>query len=352
MKKISLSSMVLAIFFLLFACSNEEEQNANERMEQPQQEEMDTDEVEEDIVAEEEEIVEVVEEDQEERTVGNYSGNIMNGGTISLAEETVYFANLFDDYRLYELQLSSGEVTKLGDVEVSDIHAIEDSLYYIKRENGHPVGIEHYSLQTKETEEIYSGYVEMLHYEDGMLWFVGIIMEGPTVVYQLDIETGMTVETDFVEVAFTLNQGQVVIQQEIAAFIEDIENGTREKLVEGVRHPLILDGYHLYYPTNDGLYVYDLEKEESTQLVDEVVDYYNAKNGHVFYSLAVEAEAARSLYYVKADGTEQNDLEVILYDLHMFDDFLIGSFSRQGGGGYYKVDFETGEISEVYSPMN
>lgn len=352
MKKISLSSMVLALLFLLFACSNETEQSEIEDKEQSQQEEVDTDEVEEGVVVEEEEIVEEVEEDKEGRTMGNYTGNIMNGGTISLTEETVYFANLFDDYRLYELQLSSGEATKLGDVEVSDIHIIEDSLYYIKRENGHPVGIEHYSLQTKETEEIYSGYVEMLHLEDGILWFVGIIMEGPTVVYQLDIETGMTVETDFIEVAFTLDHGQVVIQQEIAAFIEDVENGTSEKLVEGVRHPLILDGNHLYYLTNDGLYVYNLETEESTQLVDEVVDYYNAKNGHVFYSLMVEAEAARSLYYVSADGTVQKDLEAVLYELHMFDDFLIGSFSRQGGGGYYKVDFETGEISEVYSPMN
>ncbi|MBQ3027479.1 MAG: DUF5050 domain-containing protein, partial [Lachnospiraceae bacterium] len=63
---------------------------------------------------------------------GNTAGNLYNHGLFAEDDSYIYFANLADNFRLYRMDHSLENVTKLCDdsVEYINVNAASDYLYY------------------------------------------------------------------------------------------------------------------------------------------------------------------------------------------------------------------------------
>lgn len=62
--------------------------------------------------------------------VGNTSGNIYNGGAFCVCENTIFFANVYDNNTLYSMNLDGKHIKKLTDVPVCELNAANGYVYY------------------------------------------------------------------------------------------------------------------------------------------------------------------------------------------------------------------------------
>lgn len=65
-------------------------------------------------------------------TIGNSAGNLNNSGLFCEYEGTVYFSNSYDHNSLYSMTPAEGELRKLNDINVCNILAGGDYLYYFR----------------------------------------------------------------------------------------------------------------------------------------------------------------------------------------------------------------------------
>jgi hypothetical protein len=63
-------------------------------------------------------------------TVGNVAGNLHNSGLFCEYDGTVYFSNAFDHGSLYAMDPNESNIRKLADVEITNILAAGNRLYY------------------------------------------------------------------------------------------------------------------------------------------------------------------------------------------------------------------------------
>lgn len=68
----------------------------------------------------------------EEGTVGNTAGNLYNEGLFCENNGYVYFANPYDDYKLYKMDIDGENVEKLYSDTVSDINVAGGYIYYTR----------------------------------------------------------------------------------------------------------------------------------------------------------------------------------------------------------------------------
>ncbi len=78
----------------------------------------------------------------DEYTTGNTPGNLNNNGYFCESDGTVYFANAYDNYCLYSMNLDETDIKKLGENPVSSLNAGGDYLYYAMQssQNGSGLG--------------------------------------------------------------------------------------------------------------------------------------------------------------------------------------------------------------------
>lgn len=67
---------------------------------------------------------------------GNTAGNLLNGGLFCEAGGLVYFANSFDNNRLYVMNTDETDVRRLNDLNVSSINAGDGYLYFVQGASG------------------------------------------------------------------------------------------------------------------------------------------------------------------------------------------------------------------------
>lgn len=65
-----------------------------------------------------------------EGTVGNIAGNLNNKGLFCETEDKIYFANAYDNYRLYSMNKDESEITRVGTVSVQYLCNGGNYLYY------------------------------------------------------------------------------------------------------------------------------------------------------------------------------------------------------------------------------
>ncbi|MBQ7067389.1 MAG: DUF5050 domain-containing protein [Lachnospiraceae bacterium] len=63
-------------------------------------------------------------------TVGNTAGNLNNKGLFCETENKIYFANAYDNYKLYSMNMDNTEIKKIGDVSVHYLCNGGNYLYY------------------------------------------------------------------------------------------------------------------------------------------------------------------------------------------------------------------------------
>ena len=68
-------------------------------------------------------------------TVGNSAGNLNNKGLFCETEDKIYFANAYDNNKLYSMNLDGSEIEKIGDASVEYLCNGGNYLYYYQSSN-------------------------------------------------------------------------------------------------------------------------------------------------------------------------------------------------------------------------
>lgn len=76
-----------------------------------------------------------------EGTVGNSAGNLNNKGLFCETSDKIYFANAYDNYRLYSMNKDETEITRLTNVSVEYLCAGGNYLYYHQSSSEGGVGL-------------------------------------------------------------------------------------------------------------------------------------------------------------------------------------------------------------------
>lgn len=81
-----------------------------------------------------------------EDLVGNTAGNLNNGGYFCERGDMVYFANVYDDGKLYAMNVDETDIRKLNDSKVSQLNADDHYLYYYLNDVQSPSGLGGFSV--------------------------------------------------------------------------------------------------------------------------------------------------------------------------------------------------------------
>lgn len=297
---------------------------------------------------------EVLEIEQPQTKTGNYNGNIAQGGLIAYSDDTLYISSSFDEgVGIYQLPIENGEPELLIEMDASDLHVTEDGIYFIEKQDYYtPVAIQHYSFETQNTEPIIEGDVRNLQMTDEYLWFVKDSgtpeAPGGMIAHRIHLETGAIEELPFSESLITVDNDHLLVTREIFTYYVDTIEGTEEQIAEMVSTPIILDDDTVFYNSHEGIKAQNLETNEVVNISDEQADYFNVRNGHVFYSPIAGAEVVREIRYATSDGSINESLEGLHSSFYMFEDFMVAFYGRQGVISYTKFDYETEEWSSIY----
>lgn len=365
MKKLSF----LAVLALVAGCADTEDTNTNEanNAEQTNTEEANTgeenteqaDEQAENAESnnnEEEEDLEsrVVETTEEENPTGNHGGNIVQGGYMAMQGDTLYSVDYINGgYGIFQMSLEEdAEPEKILDVHASHLHPVEDGIFFIDNEEYvQPQGLHFYSFETEEVEVIHEGIVRNPQIADGTLWFSAMLAgeeDGPMSIHRYDFASGQIDDLDIYEVNFAVSEDHEIHQYEI--FLHDAAEGSFEEedaLVDEATSPVFLDGDELYYNSFESAYIIDLETEETTEIIEEPTAFFNALNGHIFYSPLPEEDADGNLRYLAPEEDESEELGS--YDsIYMFEGYSVARLDGQGVLTYDMLNHESGEWTTIY----
>ncbi|WP_062051684.1 DUF5050 domain-containing protein [Bacillus sp. JCM 19034] len=297
---------------------------------------------------------EVVEESNE--VYGNYNGNIFIGGRVDFYDEQFYIADdLGEGYGIYTVSVDGGEpnlVLEVGESSVKGLHVTPKGMFFVESNYEDDEQFQFYSFEDEEVITIAKGKIDSPQLADDKIWMMMIqtypeSQEG-YYTYTLDTESFELERQPHSEAHVTVNNDYAVIQQEM--FVYELEdNGEVGEEIEVFSiGRTILDGSTLYYNTDEGIHSYDLETGEIQRHTSEYAQYFNARNGHIFYSPYVEAEVDRTVKYASVeDGTDEILEDTMFYESYIFDRYMVAPYGR-GATIYSIYDFETGEWDTLY----
>ncbi|SDO36538.1 DUF5050 domain-containing protein [Alkalicoccus daliensis] len=293
---------------------------------------------------------------EEATPIGNYAGNIAQGGHMAVLDDTLYTIDFFEnEYGIFEMPLDGEEEPeKLLEVFASHIHAVEDGLFYIDHaEMFEPTGLHFYDFGTGDVEEIVDGPVRNPQMTEEGLWFLTVIDEeegSPMAIHRYDLDSGEVENMEVHEVNFAVNNQYEIHQYEI--YLHEANGGgfdEEDAITDEATAPVFLDGHDLYFNGFEGMMRYNMQEEEMTQLSEEPIAYFNARDDHIFYSPFPEEEGEElQMYYMSAEGDDE-PVELDGYDsIYMFDGYGIARRGTLDELTYDRFDYETGEWSTLY----
>lgn len=349
---------MIAAFAVFAGCSSNEEAdseqtNTNAGTENTEENQTNgAEEVEEEEETEEE--AQAMETTSAENPTGNHGGNITQGGYMAMQGDTLYAVDYIDGgYGLFEMSLAEeGEPEMLLDVHASHLHPVEDGIFYVDNEEYvQPQGLHFYSFETEEVTVIEEGLVRNPQISDDGILFSAMLddeEDGPMSLHRFDFESGETEDLGIYEINFAANDMYEIHQFEI--FLHDAEGDSFEEedaIADEATSPVFLDENLLYYNSFESANVMDMETEETTEIIDQQIAFFNAFDGRIFYSPISEEDADGNLHYMEEAGAEPEELGN--YDsIYMFPGYSIARLDGSGVLTYDLLDHETGEWSTIY----
>ncbi|OIJ20560.1 hypothetical protein BKP45_08730 [Anaerobacillus alkalidiazotrophicus] len=290
---------------------------------------------------------------------GNHSGNILMGGNVEYSNGWLYFANIFDDNRLYKMTVEGNEVTKLTEEAVSNIHVINnETIYYVTTEmdfGSYRSGnsIRRMSISGEAEEILFEGYVSLMHvYGDELVFLHGESSEY-TSIHTLSMTDQTLTDWEVWGYGLSMDKDEYII---IGA--GEIYYGSLDQI--GQYHGLgyiVGNDYALF---QDGTIIArDLKKYSDTtekdlryislneMYTEKPVQYFNAIGDDIYFSAAL-AGVDQNTYLYNLKEYTLLDLNEVLYEIYTFEDYVVGYYARQGGGAYIVIDRETNEGRSIY----
>lgn len=258
-----------------------------------------------------------------EELVGNTAGNLNNGGYFCQIGDTVFFANGYDDGKLYAMNVDETDIRKLSDAKVSQLNADETYLYYYLDDVQAPSGMggfsvpvlgiyrsDHKGKNVRTLERLSCGTVKLI---GNTLYYQQYESSKQKTLQGLDIRSK---EKETV-LEFPANPASSYGTAIYYSGVDDsgsADQGLRRYDIASGGDSVIYDG-NVWNPDAQGDYVYfmniaddyklcryEMSTGEVQTLTEDRVDQYLVCGSYIFYQRNSESEPALIAMY--ADGSE------------------------------------------------
>lgn len=253
-----------------------------------------------------------------ENTVGNTAGNINNKGLFCESNGKVFFANPYDNYTMYVMDLDESNIKKLNNSNVSFITADDNFLYFYRTSLDNQQGLG-YLLNTNGLSRMKKNGTQVSGMHRNIIFSMQLI--GNHIYYLSSNEKGplfYKISTDGKKEDlignFSLNpacakDGTIYYNMTsdhhyLCSY--DTKTDTSKEIWKGNIWYPVLEGNYIYYldvEQNYCLCRYHLQTEEVEVLSSDRVDCFNIGSGYIYYQKNSATEP--SLKRMKYDGSEQ-----------------------------------------------
>lgn len=261
----------------------------------------------------------------DENAVGNTTSNLYNEGLFCESDGYVYFANPYDDYKLYKMTLGGGEVEKLCDDKSSYINVCNGYIYY-KRFNvessvekvfkGTLYGVFRLKDGDKKPDELFNGIVDSVVLKGNTLYFRYLKDRKEFCLSKVMIdgkEDGIILENDYTPISIYDNK---------MYFSETVDNHNLKSMSLGEERVSTISEGNFYMPVVTGKYIYFIDLNNDRKLSrmskssrevivlseDKCINYNVSEDSDVIFYQAENSKEDHKLVKMSADGSSRVDI--------------------------------------------
>ncbi|MCR5216993.1 MAG: DUF5050 domain-containing protein [Lachnospiraceae bacterium] len=252
---------------------------------------------------------------------GNTTGNLNNNGMFAEYDGKIYFANPYDENRLYVMNSDCSKIKKLNDDTVCSINAYGNYLYYVRNNytttslnsifRGQLLGVIRCRLNGKSPKSLYESVAGVVNLYGNTLYYQHYSNTDGLSFYKVDIDgTNEKRISDNASYPASIYGGSIYYvntEGNHSIYTYNMNTGANNYYWEANAYMVDMEGDYLYYIDLDA--DYSLVRVSTTTGIREVlVDgsaghciAYNYYNGVIFYHVEGDSPA---LYRMNADGSD------------------------------------------------
>lgn len=231
-------------------------------------------------------------------TIGNTAGNLNNAGLFCEYNDTVYFSNPLDKGTLYAMNPDETNIRKLYSMQVRNILAGGDYLYYFQLDSGdgstfgsiaNSHSLNRCDLEGKQAVEITRDVVVNAQLVDDYLYLLTAGKSTP-LFYKIKTDKSNKVElADYSINPSSVSNGYIYYngtQDNHSLYRLNTATDTTEEVWSGNLWNPVIYGDYIYYMDLSSDYKlcrYSLSSQTSEILAHERVDCFNVGSGYIYY---------------------------------------------------------------------
>lgn len=300
----------------------------------------------------------------EDNTIGNTAGNLNNKGLFCEQNDTVYFANPYDNNVLYSMTPDESDYKRLGNVAVQSINADKNRIYYSQAHTTNGSGLGYIRNFTGLYCCDLKGKKTKCFTQDA----VGIVsLSGNYLYYQCYTnKTGTNLE----KIKIDKQDKQILLEQMVSPasvsggllyfnamkndhylYTLDTATDTISPLWEhNLYNPVFQDGY-IYFmdmESNYELHRYELSTGVEEVLSTDRLDYFNVYGNVIYYQKSSTTNPA--LKRISIDGTnEEIVMEGVFEQVNITSQYAYFNEFNKPTPLYHQSTFGSIQVS-VFSP--
>lgn len=311
----------------------------------------------------------------DERTVGNTSCNLLNGGLVCQVEDTIYFSNPYDEGNIYKMDSDLSHMKRLVNDNASYINGAGKYLFYTKRNDQKTIdsdsfmamrstGLYRVNAKTKnisciyteptQVATLYGNYVYYQHYDQKKgLELYSEKIDGTEEKMLLPEACAPYVITDSSIYYTSLPSSKAVKNGEARADHSirriSIHGGEPETVFDGNLTGLSRQGNYLYFldmSDNYSLKRIPIEGGQPETLVSDRIATYNvSENGDVLYC-QIDNQKNNGLYELNISTHNLKEIKSGNFNyLHLTSDYLF--YETYDQSEMYVMELATGKHSKL-----
>lgn len=294
---------------------------------------------------------------------GNTAGNLYNSGLFCEYDGIIYFSNINDGNRLYQMNADGTNIQKISTDSAAFINADENYIYYTRTGDNSESQFSFLHVYTHSLCKLrrdLKGEVKILDTDPCMyaslvgndIYYIHYNSEEASTLYKIQND-GKEKGQVFPQPYFTCSTDRNLIyynglKEDHNVYCYDTAAQTQTLLYEGNCWMPIVEGNYLYFmdcEDNYSLIRVDLTTGSEMILTDDRIDCFNIHNGVVYFQRNGSTPALCS---VRSDGSDYKVLkEGIFTNIHTAGNFVF--FKDYSSELFYKMPLNGGAVS-VFNP--
>ncbi len=254
-----------------------------------------------------------------EGTIGNTTGNLNNNGLFCQNEGVVYFANAYDDYRLYRMNADETNVEKLSNANVKYINCAGKYLYYYQEDSpdnkalGFIININGVYRSDLDGKNVFclkknpSGIIQLV---DNNIFYQSYTNATGMTLYKTSLDKSTDIEVaDYIINPAGYATGNIYFngtKKDHYLYALDTTNNYISLVWEGnVWNPTVVGEYVYYMDVSNDycLSRYSLYENTVETLTSDRIDLYNIYGDYIYYQK--NSTTSPALKRMQLDGTNE-----------------------------------------------